>query len=100
MKMLMNLMIKKCKQNGIFIDRPNENNVDRMYQSAADFISSLSNNPRLEMFSWQTHIHNVSRELKWTKNKCTSNQKIFFKYFISYKLLFITITTSSFLASL
>ena len=74
LKMLMKFMTDKCKEKGIFVDKPNEKELDSMYRSVAGDVLSLSNNPRSETFSWHTHVRNVSRELKRRKsNDCTSN---------------------------
>ena len=73
LKMLMNFMTDKCREKGIFVDKPNEKELDSMYRSVAGDILSLSNNPRSETFSWHTHVRNVNKEIKRRKNDSTSN---------------------------
>jgi len=73
MKMLMNFMINKCKEDGIFVENPTEKELDSMYRRVAGSVLCLSNNPRSETFSWHTHVRNVSREIKRLKNQCTTN---------------------------
>ena len=60
----MNIIIAKGKDIGVYIDMPNEEQVNEIFQKISGYVFSLKSNKRCETFSWHSFMVAVYKERK------------------------------------
>ena len=58
---LMHFMIDNAKQMNCYVDNPDEDQVQSMYEMVCNSIFELSKNPRCENFLWSTHVKHIEK---------------------------------------
>ena len=65
--MVMNYMISKAKEIGVYYEDPNEEQVVEMFHRISGSVFALNKNARCENFSWHSFTMSVSKERKRLK---------------------------------
>ena len=65
---LMHYMIDEAKRLNCYVDNPDEDQVQSMYEKICNCVFKLSKDPRCEHFLWSTHEKSLRKFLKQSKN--------------------------------
>ena len=69
LKTLMNAMILEARKKQVYVDKPNEEQLDSMFKVASGKLFSLTENTRAETLSWHTYIRYLNKAKKQRKKK-------------------------------